>query len=73
MPAKATKGKAKAKVTKEKDGAEKVIGTRVVKEIGVKAKGIGAKQEKDTAEKDGVKEVEQKGEKFGSDEWQGHE
>ena len=60
VPAKAIKGKEKAKVTKGKDGADKVIGTRVVKEIGVKAKEIGAKEEKDSAEKDGVKEMEQK-------------
>ena len=37
-----------------------MIGTRVVKEIGVKAKKIGAKEEKGTAEKDGVKEMERK-------------
>ena len=60
VPAKVIKGKAEAKVTKGKDGAEKVIGTRVVKEIGVKAKEIGAEEEKDLAEKDGVKEMEQK-------------
>ena len=60
FPAKAINGKEKANVTKGKDGAEKVIGTRVVKEIGVKAKEIGAKEEKGTAEKDGVKEMEQK-------------
>ena len=60
VPPKARRGKEKAKVTKGKYGAEEVIGTRAAKEIGVKAKEIGAKGEKDSAEKDGVKEMEQK-------------
>ena len=53
------RGKEKARMRKAKDGAEKEIG-REEKEIGVKAKEIGVKEEKDTAEKDGVKEMEQK-------------
>ena len=60
VPAKAIKGKEKGKVTKGKDGAEKEIGTKEAKEIGVKAKEIGVKEEKGSAEKDGVKEMEQK-------------
>jgi hypothetical protein len=50
--------RAKAKATKGKDGAEKEIGK--AKEIGVKAKEIGVKEEKDSAEKDGVKEMAEK-------------
>ena len=50
--------RAKAKVTKARDGAEKEIGK--AKEIGVKAKEIGEKEEKDSAEKDGVKEMAEK-------------
>ena len=50
--------RAKAKATKAKDGAEKEIGK--AKEIGVKAKEIGEKEEKDSAEKDGVKEMAEK-------------
>ena len=59
FPVKRRRAKEKERI-KEKDGVEKVIGTRVVKEIGVKAKEIGAKEENITAEKDGVKEMEQK-------------
>ena len=55
---KAIKERAKAKATKAKDGAEKEIGK--AKEIRVKAKEIGVKEEKDSAEKDGAKEMEQK-------------
>ena len=47
-------------MTKGKDEAEKVIGTRAAKEIGVEATEIRAKEEKDSAEKDGVKAMEQK-------------
>ena len=53
------RGKEKARMRKAKDGAEKEIG-REEKEIGVKAKEIGVKEEKDSAEKDGVKEMAEK-------------
>ena len=55
---KAIKERAKAKATKAEDGAEKEIGK--AKEIGVKAKEIGVKEEKDSAEKDGIKEMAEK-------------
>ena len=64
VPPKARRGKEKAKVTKEKDGAEKEIGVKEEKEIWVKAKEIGVKEEKDSAEKDGVKEMAEKEENW---------
>ena len=59
VPAKTRKAKEKERIN-EKDAVEKVIGRRLVKEIGATAKEIRAKEEKGTAEKDGSKEMEQK-------------
>ena len=54
------KERARAKAIRAKDGAEeKEIGVKA-KESGVKAKETGEKEEKDSAEKDGVKEIAEK-------------
>ena len=59
VPVKRRKAKEKERM-KGKDGVEKVIGTRVVKEIGAKAKEIGEHEEQGTVEKDWANEMEQK-------------